>query len=247
MDMRKGLVAGYKKLGPTGRFLFWCAIIAIVLAVVFFIIQQKTGATKEGQIVAQLDRDSKHKEEMGQLTNIDSKIDIKTRPFIGVKRFSIDRNNNSFAPLDSVTIYLHNYGDIPANNVNIYFDIYDEADLRRKIEKFPFRNTVIGNFVIMPGDTLKIEDKSLNTGVILDKTEYEKWAENIELAQMNERLKYYKEHDKFPRQDIVYVILEIKYRALDDVKELPFSLRAVYSPKLENNEIVWVSNNSEAR
>lgn len=247
MDKRKGILGGVKKLGPVNRLLFFGFLISFLLNIIFFLVPLFTGATKKGQKEAKIDSDIKHKKEMSQLTNIDSKIDIKTRPFIGVERFSIDRNNNSFTPLDSVTIYLRNYGDIPANNVNIYFDIYDEADLRRKVEKFPFRNTVIGNFVIMPGDTLKIEDKSLNTGVILDKDEYEKWAENIELAQMNERLRYYKEHDKFPRQDIVYVILEIKYRGLEEVRELPFSLRAVYSPKLENNEIVWTSNNSEAR
>jgi hypothetical protein len=77
MDMRKGLVAGYKKLGPTGRFLFWCAIIAIVLAVVFFIIQQKTGATKEGQVAEQQDRDMKHEKEMMALSSIDSKLENK--------------------------------------------------------------------------------------------------------------------------------------------------------------------------
>ncbi len=77
MDMRKGLIAGYKKLGPTGRFLFWCAIIAIVLAVAFFIIQQKTGATKEGQVAAQQDRDMKHRKEMMALSSIDSKLENK--------------------------------------------------------------------------------------------------------------------------------------------------------------------------
>ena len=75
MDMRKGIVAGYKKLGPTGRFLFWCAIIAIVLAIVIFIIQQKTGATKEGQVAAQQDRDTKRKKEMMALYSIDSKLE----------------------------------------------------------------------------------------------------------------------------------------------------------------------------
>lgn len=78
MDMRKGLVAGYKKLGPTGRFLFWCAVIGVVgviLTVLFFIIQQKTGATKEGQVAAQRDRDAKHKQEMMALSNIDSKLE----------------------------------------------------------------------------------------------------------------------------------------------------------------------------
>lgn len=38
--MRKGILAGYRKLGPIGRLMFWCAIISIILAVLYFVVQQ---------------------------------------------------------------------------------------------------------------------------------------------------------------------------------------------------------------
>lgn len=243
MDKRKGILAGLKRSGPVNRFLFW----GLVISLLFNIIQLFTGATKSRQETAQIDRDTKYAEQTEQLFKIDSEINTKNRPYIGVEKFALKRNNNSFTPIDSITIHLRNYGDIPANNVNIYFDIFDEADIRRKIEKFPFRNTIVGDFVIMPKDRLAIDNRSLNTGVISDKARYEEWAEKVQLVQMNERLKYYKEHERFPRQDIVYAVVEIKYRGLEQVEELPFSLRAVYSPNLRDGNIVWESNNSEVQ
>lgn len=37
-DKRKGIVAGYKKRGPTGRFLFMMAIVSVVFTVVGFVL-----------------------------------------------------------------------------------------------------------------------------------------------------------------------------------------------------------------
>lgn len=61
-DRRKGLIAGYKKAGPTLRFTIKAAIAAIILAFVFFAIQIWQSASKELQEKAQDDRDSKHRE-----------------------------------------------------------------------------------------------------------------------------------------------------------------------------------------
>lgn len=248
--MRKGLVVGYKKLGPTGRFLFWCGVIGVfgvILTVLFFMIQQKTGATKEGQKAAQLDRDSKHKEEMGGLHEINSKIDTKNRPYIGVDKFFIMRDNKSLFPQDYLTLYLKNFGELPANDVAIYLDILDEADIKEKNKKLPFRQIVPGSFLIMPKDTLKIDKKLLNTGVILDMEEYDKLSEERTVREIKRREQYFKEHNRFPRQDIIYVKIEIKYRGVEKVDDLPFYLKAIYSPELRNDEIVWTSNNSETK
>lgn len=247
MDKRKGLIAGYKKLGPTGRFLFWCAIIAIVLTAIIFIIQQKTGATKEGQIAAQRDRDSKHKEEMKGQHDINSKIDTKNRPYIGVEKFFIMRDNNSLFPQDYLTLYLKNFGDLPANDVAIYLDILDEADIKEENKKLPFRHIIPGSFLIMPKDTLKIDKKLLNSGVILDMEEYDKLSEERTIREIKRREQYFKEHNRFPRQDIIYVKIEIKYRGVEKAADLPFYLKAIYSPELKDDEIVWTSNNSELK
>lgn len=45
MDRRKGLIAGYKKLGPTGLLIFWFTIAALLVGVSSCL----TGATKVGQ------------------------------------------------------------------------------------------------------------------------------------------------------------------------------------------------------
>jgi len=45
MDNRKGVISGYKRLGKVTKFLFWLAIVGILIAVFSFL----TGATKTGQ------------------------------------------------------------------------------------------------------------------------------------------------------------------------------------------------------
>lgn len=247
MDKRKGLISGYKRFGPTGRFLFWIAVIGLVAAIVFFIIQQETGATKEGQIAAQLDSDLKHKEEMGQFHDINSKIDTKSRPYIGVEKMIMIRDNDLLFPQNYLTLYLKNFGELPANDVEIYIDILDEVDIREKNKKFPFRHIVPGNFLIMPKDTLKIDKKLLNSGVILDVEEYDKLSEERTIREINRREQFFKDHNRFPRQDIIYVKLEIKYRGIEKVNDPPFYLKAFYSPEIRDKEIVWVSNNSEVK
>jgi hypothetical protein len=38
-DKRKGFLAGYRKAGPTLKFVIWLAIIAVILAICFFVVQ----------------------------------------------------------------------------------------------------------------------------------------------------------------------------------------------------------------
>lgn len=247
MDKRKGLIAAYRRLGPFNRFLFWLVIIGIILTVLIFVIQQMTGATKEVQETAQLDRNVKHKEQTRQISEIDEKINFQNRPYIGVEKFNIRRDNALLFPQDYLTLHLKNFGEAPANNVSIYLDILDEASIKEKIKSFSFRNIVPGNFSIMPKDTLKIDEKSLNSGVILDMEEYDKWSEESMLREIRRRKQYYQKHNKFPRQDIVYVKLEIKYRGIEKFEDMPFYLKAIYSPELKDNEIVWISSNSEVK
>lgn len=60
----KGVIFGYKKLGPVNRFIFKLSIFATILTIAFFIITFLSSASKKGQDAAQNDRDKKHKEEM---------------------------------------------------------------------------------------------------------------------------------------------------------------------------------------
>jgi hypothetical protein len=53
MDKRKGIIAGYKRLGPIGRVLFWCAIIGVIgviLTVIFFIVQHRQPPEKIDEV-----------------------------------------------------------------------------------------------------------------------------------------------------------------------------------------------------
>lgn len=246
MNKLRRLLAGYKRLGIVNRCLFWFAILAILITIGFGIWQLRTGATKEGQKTARLDRDIKHKDVVERISNIDSKIEMKNRPYIGVEKFAVAREDNKLTPLDYVTIHLKNYGGIPANDVIIYLDIFDEIALKKNIEKFPFRYKVAGNFAIMPQDKFGIENASINTSVILDENKYDKWYEE-EVSVMNERLQYYRKNKRFPNREILYVVLEIKYRGIEKVKELPFSLRAVYTPEVKGVDIAWTSKKLEIK
>ncbi len=247
MDKRRGLIAAYRKLGPFNKFLFWLVIASIIFTLLFFVIQQKIGATREGQEAAQLDRGVKHEEQTKQMSSIDAKINLQNRPYVGVEKFDIKRDNALLFPQDYLTLHLKNFGEVPANNVSIYLDIFDEVNIREKNKNFPFRNTVPGSFSVLPKDTLKIDEKLLNSGVIIDIEEYDRWSEEKTIQDIKRREQYYKQHNRFPRQDIIYVKLEIKYRGIEKVEEMPFYLKAIYSAELKNGEIVWTSNNSEVK
>ncbi len=84
-DKRKGFIAGYRKAGPTLRFTIKVSILALVLALAFFLIQAWFGASKELQMEAKQDRAAKHKEatsshdkQINMLSNIETGIaDLK--------------------------------------------------------------------------------------------------------------------------------------------------------------------------
>lgn len=241
MDKRKGLIAGYKKLGPIGRFLFWCAIVGLILSVLFFMVQQKTGATKKEQIAAQIDRDSKHKEEIEELQKINSKINIKNRPYLGIEKFSIERDNNHFTPMDYMTLYIKNYGGIPANEVKIFVDTFDEMKLKWK-KSLPFKKIIPNKFTILPSDTLKFDKELLLVSEVNNYKDYDKWIE----LEAFERAKYFKQYNKYPRQDIYDVTVEIKYIGLQKQKQL-FSSKLCYVAKVRDGEIIWSLNSSDIK
>lgn len=242
MDKRKGLVGGYRKLGPVACFLFWCTIGAIILAVLFFMIQQETGATKEGQIAAQLDRDSKHNEEIGQLEDINSKIGVKNRPYLGIEKFSMERDNNHLTPYDYVTIYIKNYGGVSANEVTIYIDIFDDIKLKWK-KDLPFRKFIPDKFAILPGNILKFDKEMLIVGKIINPyKEYDEWL----WLKTAERYEYFKQRHKYPSVNIYSVTVEITYIGLEKHEPL-FSLKSDYSCKYKNGGIVWSLNRSEVK
>lgn len=76
-DKRKGFWAGYKRLGPTQRFLVNLSIIAVIISVLLFAIQWEYGASKNLQREAQKDREAKHKELKVHLESLDRKIQIQ--------------------------------------------------------------------------------------------------------------------------------------------------------------------------
>lgn len=73
-DKRKGFRAGYKRLGPIGRFLVMFTIIAfvvsVIIAFIIFAIQNKYGASKTLQKQAQEDKEEKHQENKKELEEI---------------------------------------------------------------------------------------------------------------------------------------------------------------------------------
>lgn len=243
MDKRKGLIAAYRKLGPFNKFLFWLVIFGIISTIIVSFI----GASKKGLEDAQEDRDVKYTSQTEQMSKIDEKNDLKNRPYIGVEKFDITRNNTLLFLQDYLTLFLRNFGEVPANDLSIYLDIFDEVNIREKNKNFPFRNTVPGNFSMLPKDDLIIDKKLLNSGVIVDMEEYDRWSEEKTIQDIKRRKQYYKQHNEFPRQDIIYVKLEIRYRGIEKVNELPFSFKAIYSAELKDGKIIWTSNNSEVK
>lgn len=71
-DKRKGVRAGFKKLGPTGKFLFILTVITFVLAILFFIYQQVTGASKLMQDEIHEQNRKQHQEVMDKLNGKDT-------------------------------------------------------------------------------------------------------------------------------------------------------------------------------
>ena len=70
MDRRKGIRPGYKRLGPTARFVLQLTAVGLLLMIIFFVYQCATTATKKDQIAAQRDRETKHAQEMRALSEV---------------------------------------------------------------------------------------------------------------------------------------------------------------------------------
>lgn len=137
MDRRKGLKAGVKRLGPVNRFHFWGFIVIFVLSVLFFVIQMNTGATKKGQKVAQedrdnkhlsaqLDRETKHKEEMTKLQSIDSKLvqEIEKTPDIAFESIGWRQIKTVSADCGIRAAFVINNGETLISNLCLLDEYY---------------------------------------------------------------------------------------------------------------------------
>ena len=71
-DKRKGLWAGYKKAGPTLRFIIILTLIAVVSPLIYCVVQMKSGASKKLQEEARIDRQNKHKELLSKISSIEA-------------------------------------------------------------------------------------------------------------------------------------------------------------------------------
>lgn len=154
----------------------------------------------------------------------------------------MERDNNHLTPYDYVTIHIKNYGGVPANEVKIFINIFDEMRLKWK-KDLPFRKFIPDKFAILPGDILKFDKEILNVGIIISPyKEYDKWLE-LETA---ERYKYFKQHNKYPWPNIYSATVEITYIGLEK-QEPPFSLRSCYSRKQKDGKIVWSLDRSDVK
>jgi hypothetical protein len=70
-DKRKGIIAGFKKLGPIGKFAIVLTVVGIILAILFFIYQLATGASKSNQSIMLKLNQSHHDEVIGKFENKD--------------------------------------------------------------------------------------------------------------------------------------------------------------------------------
>lgn len=70
VNKRKGLISGYKKLGPVQKFLFRATILGIILALIFFVYQNYTSIDKYDIQNAQSDREQKHDEQLKKIEEL---------------------------------------------------------------------------------------------------------------------------------------------------------------------------------
>jgi hypothetical protein len=69
-DKRKGFWAGYKKLGPTNKFIIKFTVCVAILGAIYFAIQMKYGASRNLQKEAQKDREEKQEQILASQENI---------------------------------------------------------------------------------------------------------------------------------------------------------------------------------
>lgn len=139
-----------------------------------------------------------------------------------------------------MTVYVKNYGEVPANEVKIFIDVLDEMNIKWG-KGLPFRKIIPDKFAIMPGDILKFDKELLNVSVVIN-TGYDKWID----FETSKRYEYFKQHNEYPWPNVYSATVEITYRGLEK-QEPPFSLRSCYSRKNKNGKTVWLLNRSEAK
>jgi len=178
--------------------------------------------------------------------------DTRLRPSIGIDKFDIKRGNDKLTPQDTLALHIKNYGTIPANDVNIFISVFDELDVREKKE-LSYKWTFPQHVTIMPTQSFEINDEVLQYGSIKEKDieEYEK--RNAD--RINFRSNYYEKNKEFPRQDLIYVKLEIKYRGLQKTEQLPYYFNATYKHEIKYKKTkaiipeeihIWSISHSEA-
>lgn len=242
MDGRKGIRAGYKKLGPVNKLLFWIAIIGILLTILIYYVQESS--SQKNEIEARVDRAEKHYREMKELFNINSKIEKKGRPYIRITEFRIKRDDSRSMPMDYITLEMENNGDIQANNILVTTEIRDtsweEFRIKNNITKTVFKGTLGRNLALVPQGSVKIEEEGIGSFLIANEDMYFKWQNEI----LNKRVTYKKENGKFPTEDILSLWVEISYSGDKEQATKPYLTKVLFSHEYKENngklESVWI-------
>ena len=155
-DKRKGLLSGYKKAGPTLRFTIIVAALSLIFGGIYFLVQLWTGATKDAQDQAQVDRDIKHKEQLAGMEDVKDIIrdslntvqpNVRERPYVFFKMTKL------VMPLaagekPTVEFILANSGQMEAigfiRDITYFFDI-DPVE-----ERYEYQNTEPISFSLAP-------------------------------------------------------------------------------------------------
>jgi len=155
-DRRKGLFSGYKKAGPTLRFTIIVAALSLILSGIYFLVQLSTGATKEGQSQAQIDRDKKHKEQLESIDEVKDIIrdslnatqpEVRERPYVFFKMTKL-LNPLAVGEKPTVEFILANSGKREAigfiRDITYFFDI-DPLE-----ESYEYQNSEPLSFSLAP-------------------------------------------------------------------------------------------------
>ncbi len=172
-DRRKGLIAGFKKAGPTLKFTIIMCVVSVGCAIIFFIVQFKTGATKKDLKGAQEDRDVKHSQEIQQFIEVKELIrssnvpaDGKFHPLSRDIREQViarlERVADKYTKLTPTIIFRVAQGDERRNSAaKGLADLFQQASVNALVESYLLVGGAKSTFVkvfLHPDDTVFAKD-----------------------------------------------------------------------------------------
>lgn len=167
-------------------------------------------------------------------------VNNRNRPAIGIDHFDLQREKDSIASQQLVTVHLKNYGTVPANNVKLYLTTYETSAHSQATRKWIY----VDNISLMPSQSITIDKEDIENAGFIESTD-EKEVKILREILANEVSHYARTKMKL-RAFTTFVNLNVEYTGIGNKKN-KYYIEQQYNRHLSDTYILtnqWRVKNS---